>query len=152
MTLVHCLMNDLSRRWRKARQARTDGGDAMGRDGLVDTDMDRFQVVIPMRGAVPNFARHSAVAIGTKIWVFGGYDGIGSFFGLAVFDTGTHTCGAAYQLSPPAVTKLLALTTRVLLCYPTRHRGAYLDLPRGPRRGAALALQPHSRCSRQQNV
>jgi hypothetical protein len=66
--------------------------------GWVGADMDRFQVVIPMRGAVPNFARHSAVAIGTKIWVFGGYDGIGSFFGLAVFDTGTHTHTHVAQL------------------------------------------------------
>jgi N-acetylneuraminic acid mutarotase len=41
----------------------------------------------PIRGNPPKFARHSAVAIGDKIYIFGGYDGFGSFFGLAVLDT-----------------------------------------------------------------
>jgi N-acetylneuraminic acid mutarotase len=40
-----------------------------------------------IRGNPPKFARHSAVAIGEKIYIFGGYDGFGSFFGLAVLDT-----------------------------------------------------------------
>jgi len=38
-------------------------------------------------GNPPKFARHSAVAIGKKIYIFGGYDGFGMFFGLAVLDT-----------------------------------------------------------------
>ncbi|ELR14777.1 kelch repeat protein [Acanthamoeba castellanii str. Neff] len=52
-----------------------------------DVDKGSFERVELVSGAVPNFARHTAVAIGTKIWVYGGYDGIGSFFGLALFDT-----------------------------------------------------------------
>jgi hypothetical protein len=68
-----------------------DGGDGGGGDwwGGAYADKGSFERVELVSGAVPNFARHTAVAIGTKIWVYGGYDGIGSFFGLALFDTGT---------------------------------------------------------------
>jgi hypothetical protein len=52
-----------------------------------DVDKGSFERVELVSGAVPNFARHTAVAIGTKIWVYGGYDGIGAFYGLALFDT-----------------------------------------------------------------
>jgi len=33
-----------------------------------------------------NFARHSSVAIGNKIYTFGGFDGTSQYFGVAVFD------------------------------------------------------------------
>jgi len=42
----------------------------------------------------PKFARHAAVEIGNKIYVFGGFDGFGAFFGLGVFDV--DTCHWSY--------------------------------------------------------
>lgn len=45
---------------------------------------------IKVTGDIPMFARHSAVELNSKIWIFGGYDGIGSFFDLAIFDPGKH--------------------------------------------------------------
>lgn len=44
-----------------------------------------------IRGTPPKFARHSACTIGDKLFMFGGYDGHGTFFGLAVFDATTST-------------------------------------------------------------
>jgi len=44
-----------------------------------------------IKGNPPKFARHTAANIGSKIYVFGGYDGVFSFFGLAVFDVETLT-------------------------------------------------------------
>ncbi len=71
-----------------------DGDGADDWVGASCADKGSFERVELVSGAVPNFARHTAVAIGTKIWVYGGYDGIGAFYGLALFDTGTHhrTC------------------------------------------------------------
>jgi N-acetylneuraminic acid mutarotase len=39
----------------------------------------------------PKFARHTTVNIDNKLYSFGGYDGIGTYFGLAVFDPATVT-------------------------------------------------------------
>jgi len=33
-----------------------------------------------------NFARHTSIAIGNKIYTFGGFDGVNQYFGIAVFD------------------------------------------------------------------
>lgn len=44
-----------------------------------------------VRGNPPKFARHSSVAVGNDIYVFGGYDGFGTFFGLSVLHTLTWT-------------------------------------------------------------
>jgi len=33
-----------------------------------------------------NFARHSSISIGNKIYTFGGFDGVSQYFGVAVFD------------------------------------------------------------------
>jgi len=44
-----------------------------------------------VKGNPPKFARHSAVAIGNKIYIFGGYDGFGMFYGLAVLDVSSWT-------------------------------------------------------------
>lgn len=41
-------------------------------------------------GHPPKFARHAAVEVGNKIFVFGGYDGFGQFYGLSVFDVDTE--------------------------------------------------------------
>lgn len=40
-------------------------------------------------GHLPKFARHTAVSIEHTLYIFGGYDGFGTFFGLATFDTRT---------------------------------------------------------------
>ena len=34
----------------------------------------------------PKFARHAAVEVGNRIYVFGGYDGFGQFFGMGMYD------------------------------------------------------------------
>jgi len=44
-----------------------------------------------INGKPPKFARHTACAVDKRIFVFGGYDGFGTFFGLSVFDVGTLT-------------------------------------------------------------
>jgi N-acetylneuraminic acid mutarotase len=43
------------------------------------------------RGCPPKFARHTTVAIGNKLFTFGGFDGMGLYFSLAVFDLDTLT-------------------------------------------------------------
>jgi len=43
------------------------------------------------RGSPPKFARHTTVAIGNKLFTFGGFDGLGVYFSLAVFDLDTLT-------------------------------------------------------------
>ncbi|EFA80200.1 hypothetical protein PPL_07022 [Heterostelium album PN500] len=54
-----------------------------------NTETHRF-ARLEVTGAVPKFARHTAVALGSKIYVFGGFDGSGIYFDLAVFDTDTQ--------------------------------------------------------------
>jgi N-acetylneuraminic acid mutarotase len=43
-------------------------------------------VTARVRGVVPRFARHSAVAIDGKAYIFGGFNGFGQYYELAVFD------------------------------------------------------------------
>ncbi|EGG18009.1 hypothetical protein DFA_06675 [Cavenderia fasciculata] len=53
-----------------------------------NTDTQRFsKVEIQGPTAPPRFARHTSVAIGTKVYVFGGFDGSGIYFDLSIFDT-----------------------------------------------------------------
>jgi len=42
-------------------------------------------------GCPPKFARHTTVAIGNRLFTFGGFDGMGQYFNLAVFDLETLT-------------------------------------------------------------
>jgi N-acetylneuraminic acid mutarotase len=42
-------------------------------------------------GKLPKFARHTACSVGSKIYVFGGYDGYGTFYGLSCYDVETFT-------------------------------------------------------------
>ncbi|GAM25474.1 hypothetical protein SAMD00019534_086490, partial [Acytostelium subglobosum LB1] len=51
-----------------------------------NTETHRFARV-EVHGNVPKFARHTAVAFGHRIFVFGGFDGSGIYFDLAIFDT-----------------------------------------------------------------
>jgi len=46
---------------------------------------------IGCRGTPPKFARHTTVAVGSKLFTFGGFDGLGQYFSLAVFDLDTLT-------------------------------------------------------------
>jgi len=67
--------------------------------GGQETDTKRFNDVIYFDGEtktftqptirgdkVPHFSRHSAALIGTRIFLFGGFDGFGTNFDLAIFD------------------------------------------------------------------
>jgi len=61
-------------------------------DDVYVFDPSTKQVYKPaVRGNPPKFARHSSIAIGNKIYVFGGYDGFGTFFGLSTLDVKTWT-------------------------------------------------------------
>lgn len=42
------------------------------------------------RGVPPVFARHTAAAIDNKVYCFGGFDGISTLYGVAVFDVGKN--------------------------------------------------------------
>lgn len=39
-----------------------------------------------MQGNPPKFARHTAVTINEKVYLFGGFDGVSQHFHLSVFD------------------------------------------------------------------
>jgi len=66
--------------------------------GGQETDTKRFNEVIyfnsetntfsrpNIKGTVPNFSRHTSVLIKDRIFIFGGFDGFGTNFDLAVFD------------------------------------------------------------------
>eukprot|EP01117_Protostelium_nocturnum_P007533 TRINITY_DN269_c0_g1_i1.p1 TRINITY_DN269_c0_g1~~TRINITY_DN269_c0_g1_i1.p1 ORF type:complete len:500 (-),score=152.88 TRINITY_DN269_c0_g1_i1:35-1534(-) len=43
-----------------------------------------------VEGQVPKFARHASTSHGSKVYVFGGYDGHKNFFGLSILDTNTN--------------------------------------------------------------
>eukprot|EP01132_Coremiostelium_polycephalum_P005771 gene5771-7181_t len=60
--------------------------------------MIKVDVTCSGTSSPPKFARHTSVAIGNKIFVFGGFDGSGVYFDLAIFDVDTLTW------SSPAVT------------------------------------------------
>jgi len=44
-----------------------------------------------VNGKPPKFARHTSCAVDSKLYIFGGYDGFGTFFGLSMFDMTTLT-------------------------------------------------------------
>ena len=44
-----------------------------------------------IKGVPPKFARHAATAIGSKIYIFGGYDGFKTFIELAIYDVEIST-------------------------------------------------------------
>jgi len=56
---------------------------------VLHTDTLKIEKVNPVQGSPPKFARHTAVAIGERIFLFGGFDGISQHFHLSVFDTRT---------------------------------------------------------------
>eukprot|EP00026_Physarum_polycephalum_P006410 Phypoly_transcript_06452.p1 GENE.Phypoly_transcript_06452~~Phypoly_transcript_06452.p1 ORF type:complete len:578 (+),score=110.38 Phypoly_transcript_06452:107-1735(+) len=57
-----------------------------------DTETYTFtRVALKGSSQPPSFARHIAVAIGKKIWVHGGFDGHGTYFGVSVFDVEEST-------------------------------------------------------------
>jgi len=66
-------------------------------DEIFQFDGKQFTALNPMMksaGAGPNdmppkFARHTTVCIGHKLYTFGGFDGMGQYFALAVFDLRT---------------------------------------------------------------
>jgi len=52
-----------------------------------DSNTNRFQSYqFDGNHKPPKFARHVTVNIGNKMYTFGGYDGVGTYFGLSVFD------------------------------------------------------------------
>jgi len=56
---------------------------------VLHTDSMKVEKVNPVLGNPPKFARHTAVTIGAKIFLFGGFDGVSQHFHLSVFDTTT---------------------------------------------------------------
>lgn len=56
---------------------------------VLHTDSMTVDKVNPTRGVPPKFARHTAVTIGEKIYLFGGFDGVSKHFHLSVFDAKT---------------------------------------------------------------
>ncbi|EFA76396.1 Kelch repeat-containing protein [Heterostelium album PN500] len=52
-----------------------------------DTESYTFERISPRMGIPPKFARHSAVAIESKIFTFGGFNGFNKHFNLCVYDT-----------------------------------------------------------------
>lgn len=56
---------------------------------VLHTDTMKVDKVNPVSGVPPKFARHTAVSIGDKIYLFGGFDGVSKHFNLSVFDTKT---------------------------------------------------------------
>ncbi|KYQ88986.1 hypothetical protein DLAC_10200 [Tieghemostelium lacteum] len=51
-----------------------------------DTKLNKFTRPKVLGDKVPNFSRHTARAVGNKIWVFGGYSGRGQFYDLQCYD------------------------------------------------------------------
>jgi N-acetylneuraminic acid mutarotase len=56
-----------------------------------DTDNKTFTAPTVKGDKVPNFSRHTSSLVGSKIYVFGGFDGHGTNFDLATFDPYTRT-------------------------------------------------------------
>eukprot|EP01110_Echinostelium_bisporum_P003033 TRINITY_DN17406_c0_g1_i1.p1 TRINITY_DN17406_c0_g1~~TRINITY_DN17406_c0_g1_i1.p1 ORF type:complete len:450 (+),score=181.89 TRINITY_DN17406_c0_g1_i1:78-1352(+) len=51
-----------------------------------DTETKTFSQPVIKGDKVPNFSRHTSCLVGSKIYVFGGFDGHGTNFELSVFD------------------------------------------------------------------
>jgi len=73
---------------------------------VLHTDTLKVEKVNPTRGVPPKFARHTAVTIGEKIYLFGGFDGVSKHFHLSVFDSKSAewTCPKPEGNSPPSRT------------------------------------------------
>ena len=56
---------------------------------VLHTDSMKVDKVNPVCGLPPKFARHTAVTVADKIYLFGGFDGVSKHFHLSVFDTKT---------------------------------------------------------------
>jgi N-acetylneuraminic acid mutarotase len=56
-----------------------------------DTEKKTFTPVTVKGDKVPNFSRHTSTLVGSKVYVFGGFDGHGTNFDLASFDPYTRT-------------------------------------------------------------
>jgi len=71
-----------------------------------DTTTKTFTQAAVKGDRVPNFSRHTACLVGSKVHVFGGYDGHGSNFDLATFDpyarSWTNVPKAAQKGTPPS--------------------------------------------------
>jgi len=73
---------------------------------VLRTDSMKVEKVNPVAGNPPKFARHTAVTMGNKIYLFGGFDGVSQHFHLSVFDTTTLVWASAKPLGicPPSRT------------------------------------------------
>jgi len=112
----HSLMKPGSLRWeermkthgtppsKRFKHSSTVVGKNMILIGGQETDTKRFNDIIyfnsetktftqpVIRGdKVPNFSRHVSCLIGTRIFVFGGFDGFGTNFELSIFDPSSRT-------------------------------------------------------------
>ncbi|GAM25233.1 hypothetical protein SAMD00019534_084080 [Acytostelium subglobosum LB1] len=56
-----------------------------------DTANNTFSRPMIKGDRVPNFSRHTSTLVGNSIYIFGGYDGHGTNFDLAVFNTANRT-------------------------------------------------------------
>ncbi|EAL72937.1 hypothetical protein DDB_G0268696 [Dictyostelium discoideum AX4] len=52
-----------------------------------DTKSQTFTEINTKGDTVPKFSRHSASSIGEKVYIFGGFDGFGTNFNLAIYNT-----------------------------------------------------------------
>jgi len=74
-----------------------------------DTDSKTFSQPAIKGDKVPNFSRHTSCLVGSKVYIFGGFDGHGTNFDLATFDpysrTWTNVPKAAQKgVAPPSRT------------------------------------------------
>jgi len=70
-----------------------------------DTESKAFSQPTIKGDKVPNFSRHTSCLVGSKVYVFGGFDGHGTNFDLATFDpytrTWTNVAKTAQKGTPP---------------------------------------------------
>jgi len=70
-----------------------------------DTESKSFSTPAIKGDKVPNFSRHTSCLVGSKMYIFGGYDGHGQNFDLSTFDpytrTWTNTSKPAQKGTPP---------------------------------------------------
>jgi len=74
-----------------------------------DTDTKSFSQPTVKGDKVPNFSRHTSCLVGSKVYIFGGFDGHGTNFDLATFDPYARswcnvTKGAQKGIIPPSRT------------------------------------------------
>jgi len=58
---------------------------------VLNTENMEVAKVTPAVGVVPRFARHSAVTVGQRILMFGGFDGLSQHFHLSCYDTAQNS-------------------------------------------------------------